>query len=85
MVIDHQRSLLWFSQSATDAKRLGMLSISEALAANNKKQVDNQPSTAIEKASEAGIPKWLILLVVIIGVATLGSWLTRKLRLPKQP
>lgn len=85
MVIDHQRSLLWFSQSSTDAKRLGMLSISEALAANNKKQVDNQPSTAIEKASEAGIPKWLILLVVIIGVATLGSWLTRKLRLPKQP
>ena len=31
MVIDRKRSMLWFTQSATEAKRLGSLSISEAL------------------------------------------------------
>lgn len=36
MVIDRKRSMLWFTQSATEAKRLGSLSISEALAGNGK-------------------------------------------------
>ena len=32
IAIDRKRSMLWFTQSATEAKRLGMLSIKEALA-----------------------------------------------------
>ena len=32
MAIDHKRSILWFTQGATEAKRLGMLSIDKALA-----------------------------------------------------
>jgi streptogramin lyase len=34
LVLDRKRSLLWFTQGATEAKRLGMLSIKEALAEN---------------------------------------------------
>lgn len=83
MVIDRKRSSLWFSQSSTDAKRLGILSINEALAASNK-QVAATPSPDVEKASNGGVPKWLVLLVVVAGVAALGRWLTRKSRQPKQ-
>ncbi|MDP1633100.1 MAG: hypothetical protein Q8L69_00280, partial [Gallionellaceae bacterium] len=41
MAIDRKRSLIWFTQSSTDAKRLGMISINEVLAASN--QQDNAP------------------------------------------
>jgi len=79
MAIDRKRSLLWFTQSSTEAKRLGMLSINEALAESNK-QGNVPQSPAIEKASNGSISKWLILIVVIIGIAALVGWLTRKSR-----
>jgi streptogramin lyase len=79
MVIDRKRSLLWFTQSATEAKRLGMLSINEVLAENNKQ--DNAPrSPSVEKPSNGSMSKWLVFLVVIIAIATLGRWLTRNSR-----
>ncbi|MDO8811163.1 MAG: hypothetical protein Q7J38_03940 [Gallionella sp.] len=79
MVLDRKRSLLWFSQSATDAKRLGMLSINEALAESNKQ--NNAPQTpSEEKTSNGSLSNWLVPLVVIIGIATLGVWLTRRSR-----
>jgi len=79
MVIDRKRSLLWFTQSATEAKKLGMLSISEVLAENNKQ--DNAPvSPSVENASNVSLSKWLVFLVVIIAIATLGGWLTRRSR-----
>ncbi|MDO8283165.1 MAG: hypothetical protein Q7U10_11190 [Thermodesulfovibrionia bacterium] len=79
IVIDRKRSLLWFSQSATDAKRLGMLSINEVLAEINK-QNNAPPSTSVGKVSNGIMSKWLVFLVVIIGIATLGWWLTRRSR-----
>jgi streptogramin lyase len=36
LAIDRRRSMLWFTQSATEAKRLGSLSISEAMAKSGK-------------------------------------------------
>lgn len=79
MAIDRKRSLLWFTQSSTDAKRLGMISINEVLAESNKQ--DNAPqSPSVEKASDGNMSKWLASLVAVIGVATLGGWLTRKSR-----
>ena len=78
LVIDRKRSLLWFTQSATDAKRLGMLSINEVLAESNKQ---NAPQTSPEKkTSDVALSKWLALFVAIIGIATLGGWLTRRYR-----
>lgn len=38
MAIDHKRSILWFTQGSTEAKRLGMLSIEKALAAPLRKR-----------------------------------------------
>ena len=79
MVLDRKRSLLWFSQSSTDAKRLGMISINEALAESNKQ--NNAPQTPSEgKTSNGSLSNWLVSLVGIIGIATLGVWLTRRSR-----
>ena len=81
MVLDRKRSLLWFSQSATDAKRLGMLSINEVLAESNKQNNAPQPPSPSEgKTSNGGLSKWLASLVGIIGIASLGVWLTRRSR-----
>jgi streptogramin lyase len=79
MAIDHKRSLLWFTQSATEAKRLGMISINEVLAEINK-QNNAPPPPSAEKASNEDMTKWLPLLAVIIAIAMLGMWLIRKLR-----
>lgn len=80
MAIDRKRSLLWFTQSSTDARRLGMLSINEVLAEINKQDEAPPPSSAAEAASNGSTSKWLAILVVVIGIATLGGWLTRKSR-----
>ena len=79
MAIDRKRSLLWFTQSATESKNLGMISIDEALAEINKK---NSAPAAIsaEKTSNENIPTWLVSLIAIIGIVMLGVWLSRKSR-----
>ena len=75
MAIDRKRSLLWFTQSATEAKKLGMISINEALAESSKQY--NAPQTPpVEKTTNGSLSKWLAALAVIIGIATLGVWLT---------
>ena len=79
MVIDRKRSLLWFTQSATEAKRLGMLSINEVLAASNKQ--NNAPQTSPEEKAPWGSSTiWLVSLFIIIGIATLGGWLAIRSR-----
>ena len=77
MVIDRKRSLLWFTQSSTEAKRLGMLSIDKALTANKKQ--DNAPRSASALSNES-MTKWLALLALIAASVALGGWLTRKFR-----
>ena len=79
IVIDRKRSLLWFTQSATETKRLGMLSINEALA-ENIKQDNARINPTIEKVPNGSMPKWLVFLAVIVAIATLGGWLTIKSR-----
>ena len=81
MVIDRKRSVLWFTQSSTDAKRLGMLSINEALAESNK-QSDALPAQtpAIENISDGSMSKWLAFFAVIAGIVALGRLLTGKSR-----
>jgi len=83
MVIDRKRSLLWFTQSATESKRLGMISINEALADSNKQNHAPQSSSA-EKTSKESMTKWLVLLAAIIAIAMLGVRLIRKSRKTKK-
>ena len=79
MAIDRKRSLIWFTQSATDAKRLGMISINEVLAEINK-QNNALQIPPVDKTSNESLFKWLASLMVIVGIATLGVWLTRRSR-----
>lgn len=79
MAIDRQRSLLWFTQSATEAKRLGMISINEVLAENNKQNKAPQPPSK-EKASDGSLSRWFVFPIVIVVIATLGGWLARRSR-----
>jgi len=75
IALDRKRSTLWFTQSATEARGLGMLPINEALAHGNK------PGAPLEKTSDAwNMANWYILLAVVLGVAMLGGWLARKSR-----
>jgi streptogramin lyase len=78
IAIDRKRSVLWFSQSATDAKRLGMISINETLAESNKQKT--APSPTEEKAPDVNLTKWLASFIIIIGIAMLGGWFARKSR-----
>ena len=84
MVIDRKRSLLWFTQSATEARRLGMISINEALAESNKPG-SAQLTQPEGKTSNAGMVKWAALLAAIIALATLGVRLIVKSRNSRKP
>src|SRR3989338_8524458 len=79
MAIDRKRSLLWFTQSATEAKRLGMISINEGLAEINMQNHASQTPSE-EKSSDVSLSKWLASFIVIIGIATLGGWIARRSR-----
>jgi hypothetical protein len=56
-----------------------MLSIDEALA-----KIDQQSKAPLpapeEKPSEGSMTQWLVALAAIIGITTLGVWLTRRAR-----
>ena len=79
LVIDRKRSVLWFSQSATEAKKLGMLPINEVLAENN--QQDSAPlSPSASQTPNGGLPKWLVLPIVMVALIAAGGWLTRRSR-----
>jgi hypothetical protein len=71
--------VLWFTQSSTEAKRLGMISINKALAESNK-QITAPQAPAEEKPSEVSLSKWLVAFIAIIGIAILGGWLARRSR-----
>lgn len=73
LVLDRGRSLLWFTQSATDAKRLGMLSIDDALRAGDRQDDLSQGAPAGQRF-DAGSSKWIIFLAVFAAVVALGAW-----------
>jgi len=83
MVIDRERSILWFTQSSTEARRLGMLSIDEVLAANkpaaiHQASTSDQTSQSRQNEPNGNIPKWMIFLVAMLVIATLIAWFARK-------
>lgn len=79
MAIDRKRSLLWFTQSSTEAKRLGVIAIDEVLAEIDRQ--NNAPSSASAgNASGGSVPEWLVYLIALMGIGMLGVWLTRRSR-----
>jgi len=76
MVVDYKRGAIWFTQSATESKKLGVLSISEALSMPRK---DNVPRSSPETRSTEEHPtKWAAILAAAAGILLLGGWLLRK-------
>lgn len=76
MIMDRKRSLLWFTQSSTESKRLGILSINEALAVNNK-QNSAFGNMSVENTSSQSMANWYVFIAVIVAIVAFG-WLTRK-------
>jgi virginiamycin B lyase len=76
MAMDRKRSLIWFTQSATEAKKLGMLSMREALAAREHAQ----RGVAAEKRAPGGADGFPAGLAAVAGLAALGLWVIRRSR-----
>lgn len=83
MVVDRKRSLLWFTQSATEAKRLGMLSMSDALATARQDHVPH--GTPATQSDGEGAPKWTLALAALAVLALLGAWFARRSRKIARP
>lgn len=81
MVLDHRRSLLWFTQSATESKRLGMLSMKEALATAKQDHVTGSAPAA--KSDGEAAAKWPVILAALAVLAALGAWLASRSRKEK--
>jgi len=87
LVIDHQRSVLWFTQSNTEAKRLGMLSLKEALQGSGKQKSLSQETSIKQKPMpvepQVASVKWpLVIAIAIIAIFIGGGWYkySRRLR-----
>jgi virginiamycin B lyase len=78
MVLDRGRSMLWFTQSATDAKRLGMLSLEEALRGESKPSASAAGAVVAPHSGEAS-SKWWILVAVLTAALVLAAWIGRSL------
>jgi virginiamycin B lyase len=76
MVLDRGRSMLWFTQSATDAKRLGMLSIDEALASSGGQDATSPGMQTAQRPDEPAA-KWPVFLAILIALLILGGWRAR--------
>jgi streptogramin lyase len=74
LAIDKKRSLLWFTQGSTEAKRLGMLSIKATLAEIDKQDNDSRDTSSDqalplrETASSDSVLKWLVVLLVLLAI-----------------
>lgn len=76
LVLDRKRSVLWFTQSATEARRLGFLALAEALAApNGAERVPHAPAAS---ADTRGWLRWrwqALALFVAAGLLVAGGLL----------
>ena len=79
LAIDRERSTLWFSEGSTEAKRLGMLSIDEALADPKQKGATTKGVSSgevlLEEESRKILSGWIFLVVSIVFTVMVVGWL----------
>jgi len=88
MAIDQQRSVLWFTQSSTEAKRLGMIALKEVPVESGgggalvKDSISAQESLSPDTQRDS--VKWLLVIAVIVIAVIVGGWYrhSRNLRNP---
>ena len=87
LAIDRERSVLWFSEGNTEAKRLGVLSIDEALAEPERKDTETNEASSGRTLLEERSPKtWsqpLLLLISVAFIVVAAGWL-RYSRAPRK-
>lgn len=78
LVIDHERSILWFTQSNTEAKSLGMLSLTDALLESGKQELLAKESTSRQELlvddHQSNSFNWFILSLVVVAIFIGGGW-----------
>jgi len=77
LALDHKRGILWFTESNTEVKKLGRLSIKAALSATDKtsEAANKYPEVSPAQASMVG-PAYLLLLLVALVIAAV--WYLRR-------
>ena len=77
LAIDHKRGVLWFTESNTEVKKLGQLSIKAALSAKDKTDnAANKYPDALPAQPGMARPAYLLLLLFTLVVT--GIWYLRK-------
>lgn len=77
LAIDHKRGILWFTESNTEVKKLGRLSIKAALSAKDKtdKAANKYPDGL---PAQPGMVKPAYLLLLLFALVITGVWYLRK-------
>ena len=82
LAIDHERGILWFTESNTEVKKLGQLSIKAALSVKDK--TDQEANEYSEGLSvQPGMTRSTYLLVLLFVLAITSIWYLRKRGLAK--
>ncbi len=78
LAIDHERSTLWFTQSNTEAKSLGTLSLTDALLQSGKQELLAKESSSrqalLVDEHRSNSFNWFILSLVVVAVFIGGGW-----------
>jgi len=80
LAIDHKRGILWFSESSTEVKKLGRLSIKAALMAqdNATDMTANKSVNGLATGSGMGKSNYIGLLLLMFALVITGVWYSRK-------
>ncbi|MCK5308867.1 MAG: hypothetical protein KAJ73_09670, partial [Zetaproteobacteria bacterium] len=77
LAIDHKRGVLWFTESNTEVKKLGQLSIKAALSAKDK--TDNAANKYPDGLpAQPGMARPAYLLLLLFTLVVTGIWYFRK-------
>ncbi len=87
LALDRERSRIWFSESSTESKRLGIFSINAVLADGEWIDAAGNAESSAEALAETGfsmtISKWIFLLVLVMVVVTV--FLVKRLKHSRYP
>lgn len=81
LTIDHSRGVLWFTESSTEVKKLGRISIKVALLAQDEAATDStarQIAEGLATDSHTGKSSYTGLLLLLFVLAIAGTWYARK-------
>jgi streptogramin lyase len=77
LAVDHEKGVLWFTESNTEVKKIGQLSIKAALSAKDKNNIAaNEYPDGL--AAQPGMPRSTYLLLLVFAVVITSVWYFKK-------